>query len=438
MGQFFSKGQKISSPSGTEYKIEEFLGEGTQGEVYRVSSGGKDWALKWYFTADATDAQRKSLESLVLKGAPTDKFLWPLEVISSPNCANFGYIMPLRPKNYKDLIELMKRTIDPTFHSLCTAGFQLADSFLHLHTQGLAYRDINFKNVFFNPQNGEVLICDNDNVTFDNASTSTIGGTPGFMAPEIERGEARPRTTTDRYSLAVLLFRMFFIDHPLEGKKESAIHCFDVIAMKKLYGYDPLFIFDPNDNSNAPDPLYHTNAPIFWEIYPQFFKDLFIKGFTVGLKDPQNGRIMENEWRNALLKLRDSIIYCQKCGYENFYDVETMKNSGGMAPKCWNCHTAITPPPRIKIDKLIVMLNYNTKLYPYHLDPFSYDFSQPIAELSQHPSNPNLWGLKNLTKKSWQVIKKDGTSLEILSGKNVPIGNGVIINFGRVDGEIRA
>jgi hypothetical protein len=231
---------------------------------------------------------------------------------------------------------------------------------------------------------------------------------------------------------------MFFIDHPLEGKKESEIHCFDVIAMKKLYGYDPLFIFDPNDHSNAPDPLYHKNAPIFWEIYPQFFKDLFIKGFTLGLKDPQNGRIMENEWRNALLKLRDSIVYCQKCGYENFYDVESMKNLSGTAPDCWNCHSAITLPPRIKIDKLIVMLNYNTKLFPYHLDPFSYDFSKPIAELSQHPSNPNLWGLKNLTDKSWQIIKKDGTSLEIPSGKNVPIGNGIKINFGRVEGEIRA
>ncbi len=67
------------------------------------------------------------------------------------------------------------------------------------------------------------------------------------MAPEIVRGEAVPGTQTDLFSLAVLLFYMFVMHHPLEGKKELAIKCLDLPAMKKLYGTEPLFIFDPVD-----------------------------------------------------------------------------------------------------------------------------------------------------------------------------------------------
>lgn len=417
--------------------MEDFLGSGGQGEVYKVTSSGKDWALKWYYPHTATDSQRKALEALVSKGAPTEKFLWPLTLITDQKTPGFGYIMPLRPKNFKNIVDLMKRRIDPSFYSIATASFQLADSFYHLHIEGLSYRDISDKNVFFDPQDGEVLICDNDNVTVDKTKTSLIKGTPRFMAPEIVRDEALPSADTDRFSLAILLFNMFFISHPLDGKRESAIHSLDAPAMNRLYGEDPLFIFDPNDSSNAPDPRYHQNALIYWNIYPQFFKDLFTQVFTQGIRDPENGRVRESEWRSGIIKLRDSIVFCQKCGCENFYDPEEMKKTGGASPKCWNCGIAVTLPPRIKMGNLIVMLNHNTKLYPYHLDPFSFDFSKPLAEISQHPTNPQLWGLKNISDRSWQITKSDGTTMEVLSGKNVSLGNGTKINFGRLEGEIR-
>lgn len=437
MGQQFSKGQKISSPSGTEYKIEEYINGGAQGDVYRVSSEGKDWALKWYHSAQATAEQRKSLEALVLKGAPTEKFLWPLEIVSSQNFNDFGYIMPLLPKNFKKLKDYVNREIDPSFFALATAGFQLSDSFFHLHAKGLAYRDISFGNIFFDPQNGDVLIIDNDNVTFDKTKTSLILGTMKFMAPEIVRGEALPSSDTDRFSLAILLFYMFFISHPLEGKKESAIHILDTPAMKKLYGDAPLYIFDPIDRSNEPDPNRHKNARLFWDIYPQFFKDLFMRSFTEGLKDSENGRVREGEWRSSLMRFRDSIMYCPKCGCENFYDSIAINNSNENLPQCWHCKTTMRFPVRIKIGNLVVMLNDNTKLYPYHLNPHSYDLSKPVAEMTQHPSDKNIWGLKNVSNTVWQIKKPDSTSNEVPPGKSVALVDALRINFGNIEGEMR-
>jgi hypothetical protein len=58
--------------------------------------------------------------------------------------------------------------------------------------------------------------------------------------------------------------------------------------MTKLYGAEPVFIFDPNDHSNEPVPGLHDNALAFWPIYPQFLRDLFIQSFTAGIRDPEN------------------------------------------------------------------------------------------------------------------------------------------------------
>jgi serine/threonine protein kinase len=258
------------------------------------------------------------------------------------------------------------------------------------------------------------------------------------MAPEIVRGEALPSTKTDRFSLAVLLFYMFMFSHPLEGRKEYDIHVLDAAAMTRLYGLEPVFIFDPADHSNEPVKGFHDNALIFWNIYPQFLRDLFTRSFTVGLKDPVNGRVLENEWRAGMVRLRDSIFYCPHCDQQNFYDVEALKKNGGKPPLCWNCKKEVKLPFRLRINDNIIMLNRDTRLYPHHIDnQAKYDFSYPVAEVTRHPTDPNLWGLKNLTQEKWIFIKPDGSKMEVETGRNAPLTIGAKINFGRVEGEVR-
>ncbi|MBN2390765.1 MAG: serine/threonine protein kinase [Anaerolineae bacterium] len=415
---------------------EKFLGGGGQGEVYRANLGGQKVALKWYFPAQATAEQRAALDILIKKGPPSDKFLWPSELTESSEVPGFGYIMPLRGSQYKSIVDLMKRQAEPTFRALATAGLELADSFLTLHAMGLCYRDISFGNVFFEPNTGEALICDNDNVAVDGATEGGVLGTPRFMAPEIVRGEARPSMQTDLYSLAVLLFYMLMVHHPLEGKRESSIKCLDLPAMNKLYGTDPLFIFDPKDDSNRPVEGFHDNALAFWPLYPVFIRELFIKAFTEGLHDPQE-RIRESEWRGAMARMRDAIIYCPKCGSENFYSAEKLRATGNPGT-CWACNTTLVLPPRIRIDDAIVMLNWDTKLYPHHVDTDQlYDFSKPIAEVNQHPTDPSIWGLRNLSDEKWVITTDDGAILDVDPGRNVRLAVGTKVNFGKKEGEIR-
>ncbi len=440
MDQIFKAHQIVrAESSGITGTIEQLLGSGGQGEVYRLKLGEATVALKWYFPASATTQQRVALELLVKKGPPTEKFLWPMELVTAPNVPGFGYVMPLREARYKGIVDLMKRRIEPTFRALATAGLNLSHSYLQLHSQGFCYRDISFGNAFFDPQTGEVLICDNDNVGVNGESRSDILGTPRFMAPEVVRKETYPSTQTDLFSLAVLLFYMLMVHHPLEGKKETEIKCLDLPAMTKLYGTEPLFIFDPHNNTNAPVPGCHDNALAFWPIYPQFLRDLFTKAFTDGIRDPQNGRVRESEWRTAMVQLRDAIVYCGQCGAENFYDATVLKITSGKLRSCWSCDKEVQLPPRIRLGKsTMVMFNHDTRLFPHHLNTQRmYDFSQALAEVTRHPSNPQLWGLKNLSAEKWVCTTSDGTVKDVPPGRSVTLALGTKINFGTIEGEIR-
>lgn len=432
MDQILKPGQQVrTSSSRRNCVVEKFLGSGGQGEVYQAQLDGKPVALKWYHPASATPDQQKALETLIKIGAPSDRFLWPTELATASATTGFGYVMPLRDRRYRSIVDLMKRRIEPTFRALATAGLELSHSYLQLHTKGLCYRDISFGNAFFDPNTGEILICDNDNVAIDNQSQSAIYGTPRFMAPEIVRGDAVPSTQTDLFSLAVLLFYMFVMHHPLEGNKELAIKCLDLPAMKQLYGTEPLFIFDPDDNSNAPDPQHHRNALEFWTVYPGFLREVFTKAFTDGIRDPQHGRVRESHWRAVMVRLRDSIIYCTHCNAENFHDTAEEND------RCWSCRRQLRLPPRVRIGKNFVMLNHDTFLFAHHVDEEKkYDFTQPVAAVTKHPVDPEIWGLKNLSPQTWSATNHKGEVKDVSPGRSVTLALGTRINFGHAEGEI--
>ena len=231
MLQMLKPNETLELSGGGRCSVRRLLGSGGQGEVYEVESDSVLYALKWYYPRNATKKQMAALKYLVNRGAPSEQYLWPLGLVSTKNGKGCGYLMKLRSAEYKSINDLMTRKADPGYRALCSAGAQLADSFHRLHLQGLCYRDISFGNVFFHPRTGDVLIGDNDNVCVNGNGEAAVLGTPRFMAPEIVRLEAKPSIDTDLFSLSVLLFYMFMLHHPLEGKKEQEIRCMDLPAM---------------------------------------------------------------------------------------------------------------------------------------------------------------------------------------------------------------
>jgi hypothetical protein len=148
--------------------------------------------------------------------------------------------------------------------------------------------------------------------------------------------------------------------------------------------------------------------------------------------------VRESEWRAVMVRLRDAIIYCSYCSLENFYDADKLKATGGNPGLCWSCAAQLMLPPRIRINKQVVMLNYDTQLFPHHIeDGRLYDFSKPVAAVTQHPTNKNLWGLKNLSQGKWVSTGTDGRISDIEPGRSISLNLGTKIQFGETEGEIR-
>ncbi|MET0458148.1 MAG: serine/threonine protein kinase [Ilumatobacteraceae bacterium] len=412
--------------------MRRFIGEGSEGAVYDVVVGtGEHHALKWYFPALAHDRQRTAIAELVERGSPDDRFLWPTEIAVRQGEPSFGYLMPLRDSGTVGLADLLTGKVDVSFTTVCTLGMELADTFLALHSQGLCYRDISFGNVFFDPRTGRPLICDTDNVGVDGASPSRVLGTRRFMAPEIVRRESGPTTATDLYSLAVLLFYLMMVGHPLVGRRELEFPVWDERAESVLFGHDPRFVFDPDDASNAPVPELHGSMLTNWGLFPEQIRRLFTQAFTVGLTDPRNGRVRESVWRSALARLRDLILRCPACSKENFW------RQGVTGATCWSCDRRLADPVRLVIDGRPLVLNDGTVVSQHHVG-LDYDFGRVVARVVRHPSRPERWGLRNELTHAWDVVLPNGERTSAEPGRTVGLLPGTRITLGRAHGTIVA
>ena len=420
--------------SGLPCVIRSFVDGGGQGEVYQgVLPTGTKIAVKWYSQSylQKDPRLRNRLTDLINLEFPYEEFIWPFDLTLSPQTPGFGYAMPWREARFVGVDELMNAAEQPTFRILTRIAFNIATAFNTLHsdsrTGGRCYRDISASNVCADPGTGEIRIHDNDNVDIT-GTPGPMQGTQGYKAPEVVLRLSHPNTLTDLHSLAVILFRLLLVDHPLEGEKENLL----MGDLDRLYGSEPVFIFDPTDASNRPIPGVHATAPVFWPKFPRFIRDLFTQAFTAGLRTPHK-RILGSQWRAAFVRLHDSIFECG-CGAENFYDQESWQSSKHLGD-CWHCQRTLMPPSRMILDdnlERIVMLTSKTELFRHHILKSDYDLSRPLARVLG-----NADGLENLSLENWHVRRSDGSSEQIQSGQVAPLDSNIRIHFGRVTARVK-
>ncbi len=442
MTGMLENGTRLTTDDGESIQVSGFLGAGGQGEVYRVTTPAGERALKWYYPTCATPEQEEIVRELVARDFNDDRFLWPrAHVASGPG--EFGYLMDIRPERFKGLPALFRRQLRTSTRALLTACLHTVEAYQALHKRGIAYRDISWGNIFFDPTTGDILVCDNDNAVVE-GDASGISGTMEFMAPELVRGDpgARPGTQSDLHSLSVLLFMLLMNHHPLKGRRELAIHCLDEAAERRLYGKDPLFVFDPQNDSNRPDPVEQSTVLLTWAATPKNLRELFVHDFTVGLRDA-SARVRESQWRDALRAAIDAVIDCAACGRQNATD--PTEHTPGV---CWSCQSTLVLPPRLIVttppprSERHIRLRRAARLHEHHLDPepVRHDYSDAtlVAELVENPSRPGKFGLLNRSGATWTGIRSDGTGQQIAPGQTVPLRAGLELELGGAQAAVQA
>lgn len=417
-----SIGTVVRLKNGKTCRVKKELGRGGQGIVYLVDYGGKDYALKWYVAPSIikSDAFYENLNKNVNAGAPAPNFVWPLAITERQH-DSYGYVMDLRPKGYEDMNQfILAYAKFPSPKAQINACLQISMAFQRLHIRGLSYQDMNDGNFFINPNTGDVLICDNDNVAPDGTNMG-IMGKAGYMAPEIVEGDTMPNKYTDYYSLAVCLFILIYMNRPFEGVHYMSCPCDNNPEMaKKLFGYSSVFIMDPQNNTNRPVKGIHDNVIKRWTMYPSLLCNAFCKTFGgEAIKDPTK-RLMDKQWHNILLQIRSDYSPCPCCGKYTFLD------SQQPSKKCVYCQQSAPPYLSLKASRYTVPLVPKQILYDC-LVTSQVDFHQKAGEVIV--KNGEV-GLVNQSTYPWTVILPDGKVKIVNPGMGMPLRKGLKIRFG--------
>ena len=404
-------GEKISLLNGGFVTIKKELGRGGQGIVYLVDLNGQPKALKWYHNMP-DDNFYHNLANNVMNGAPSPAFLWP-ERITEKQRGSCGYVMALRPNNYFEFGNfLLAKKSFKSFQAMLAAAMKICNGFMMLHRFGYSYQDLNDGNFFIDPDTGDVMICDNDNV-MPQGEKSGIMGKARYMAPEIVAGGI-PDKYSDRFSLSVILFMLFYANHPFEGAKVVACPCMTEAFEKKFYGSEAVFIYNPNDKSNLPVRGIHQNVIRRWPVMPTELRETFIREFSPEmLKNPQK-RMIEQNWEKLIASLRDRLVICPYCGEETFIDCDKYQ--------CMSCNRVVDVSRTLRIGMRTLLLTSGTRLF------IDFDNS-PDAQVAVNPQDKDMLLLKNLSKEKWTAETPSGKLKTVAPGEFMPVKHGIKIAF---------
>jgi serine/threonine protein kinase len=290
---------------------------------------------------------------------------------------------------------------------------KICNGFKLLHRFGYSYQDLNDGNFFIRPEDGDVLICDNDNV-FPQGEKSGIMGKARYMAPEIVAGGI-PDKFSDRYSLTVILFMLIYLNHPLEGERVVACPCMTEGNEKKFYGSEALFIYDPSNHTNLPVRGVHTNVIRRWPAFPQLLRDTFTAELSQQkLQNPQS-RMIEQEWEKIIAKVRDTLVYCPFCRQETFV------NPAGTTDKCLECGKIIDISHRLKYEDRSIVLTPWTSIF-IDMD------NRPDVKVQL--TTAGELHLQNISNNSWNVETPSGKIRVVNVNDSLPARPGLKISFG--------
>ena len=414
-------GQVLDTLAGNRIEVMDFLGEGGQGYVYKIRFKGEEKALKWYKRLGGRDVSGLFYQNMVdnwKKGSPNEAFMWPLDVTPMTG-GTFGYVMDLRPAGFYDFSQfILHKQAFPSYKHTILACLQIVQAFRLLHNKGFTYRDLNDGNFFMNPKTAQILICDVDNIAPDGTKMDILG-TPRYMAPEVVAGKNPPNKYSDRHSMAVVLFMIFTLTHPLEGKR-SLTPVLTPALQEKLYGSDPIFIMDPDNTVNGPDPVIHRNVLTVWPCLPGFIRDIFLRCFSAdALKTPAR-RPAEVEWIRELVRFYSCIVPCS-CGADIFL-------TGLTDNRCDVCGREIPVDYALDLGTSIIPAVRGARICKCQVTTADADDAlTAVAQIVPMKGDPRALGFQNLSGRPLNAVTSLGQAVRVPDKAVVPLKKGIQI-----------
>lgn len=313
----------------------EKIGQGVEKEFYLTED--ESMVIGFYKDQKSeSDPERiKRLSSIIDKYNPdrdtasealwANHFCWPKEIVVKPR---IGVLAPKFPAKYyfsdgkgekklkwfsnDRLTRRLKKSERGDLLNRLKLCRHLAEAVNRMHSAGLAHSDLSGNNILADPSTGSCIIIDIDSLVVKGVFPPKVLGTQGYIAPEVlatvelrlnHPRKCMPSIKTDLHSLAVLIYEMLLLRHPLDGNKVFSEDTQEDNALR--YGKAALFIEDPDDDSNRP-----SNLKIVFQSLGPYLTPLFLRAFTSGLKKPDR-RPTALQWDEALTRTLETLYPCQ-------------------------------------------------------------------------------------------------------------------------------
>ncbi|MEP7289608.1 MAG: hypothetical protein ABI947_27985 [Chloroflexota bacterium] len=339
-----------------DFYDDEPFASGGQGTLHL--SKDKRWVVKLFHEGSSSrvEALNKIIGNFnVTRQEPgsADLFAWPNAIVQSPKPGvrmnNVNYQLEHKELTWWVGARAFKRLPDAIrgqwMDRIIIAGSMARIAWL-LHGNGLCHSDFSGSNFLANVAQQHVVLIDLDGLVVPGVLPPEMLGTSDYMAPEIVLGKANPNSgakpaiETDLHSLAVLIYQLLLMRHPLKGPKQhsSDAEQDDLLAL----GARALYIEDPNDRSNRPpDPFRGA-----WLLGDEV-EALMRRAFTAGLRNPAQ-RPLAAEWGDALVRMSEQTVPCSNPACEGKAFV-LLRDQAAICP--W-CGTKVARPAQVPILRL--------------------------------------------------------------------------------------
>ncbi len=346
------------------------------------------------------------------------------------------------------------RTLDPRelgdWKRSLRMALRLARAVRRIHAAGLVHGDLSYRNVILDPAHGDTCLIDLDGLVVPGKYPPDVLGTPDFMAPEIVASRHLPKDHPNRklpgwhadlHALAVLIYLLLLLRHPLRGDK---IHDLDDDNRQEamMMGAGARFVEDPryDDNRIREDFLEPFERPwkdtdaLPYRVLGPYLAPLIERAFVEGLHNP-GLRPTAQEWESALLDTANLLHPCrnEQCEAGWFpLDASNLRCPFCRAPVQGPVHVAhlyqhngksFAPTGDIKV------LHHHAAIHDWHLDTHIH----PNEQLTPDGSRRRAYVAHDAEDTAWLVNEgiEDAQDLEtrsaIAKGQSIAITTGMRI-----------
>ncbi len=228
--------------AGPRYHVRELLGRGGVGEVVATLDREirRTVALKTLTRATATDPVlvNRFVEEARLTGQLEHPNIVPIyDLGAAPDGQPFYTMRVVKKTSLRDVLEHADQRAHWPMMRLVGVFLQVSRALAYAHSRGVLHRDVKPENVLLGDF-GEVYLADWGLATLAEAAEITLhekgsmpppamtgsGGTPGYMAPEILKGDWHDvDQRADLFSLGVMLYEILTGRRPFQGESLAVL-----------------------------------------------------------------------------------------------------------------------------------------------------------------------------------------------------------------------